>query len=102
MYRLYKRAAVGRLSSKGMDDNDLDDKDGDGDDKEPLESDCSRPSCRPSAWNIVARYECDTWAECNILTLSEARMEYVGMAAAQDNRAGRECVEMLERFEEEV
>ena len=88
LYGLYKRVTVGRLKPHGdTDRTEGDDYDGGG-----------TTRTRPSMWNVVERYKYDAWASCDGMEAEEAAMEYVRVAAEEENDVGRACAALLEDF----
>ena len=67
--------------------------------KHPIEK--QRPT-RPSRFNLVAWYKYDAWERCDSLTDLQAMLEYVQIAADQENETGRECKRLLEEYTHEM
>jgi len=79
LYGLYKRVTIGKIHG--------DDDGGDVNDRQ-----------RPSIWNLVERYKYDSWDSYSALDQDEAIMEYVRVAAGEENEVGRTCVTFLEEY----
>jgi len=79
LYGLYKRVTIGKIHG--------DDDGGDVNDRQ-----------RPSIWNIVERYKYDSWDSYSALDQAEAIMEYVRVAADEENEVGRMCATFLEDY----
>ena len=105
LYGLYKRCTVGRLRADGR-GGDEDDSASSEPESGPGAEDASasasgrRPAGRPSIFHVVACAKYDAWADCDRLTVEEARLAYVQLAAEQDHAVGRRCLGLLRRFEE--
>jgi len=75
LYGLYKRVTAGKVNDSELQNRQ-----------------------RPSAWNLLERYKYDAWALCDCLSREEAMIEYVRVAAGEENEVGRACAEFLEIF----
>ena len=106
LYGLYKRCTVGRLRADGRGGDD-DDDGSSASESGPEAGEAAsasatgrRPAGRPSVFHVVACAKYDAWADCDRLTVEEARLAYVRLAAEQDHAVGRRCLGLLRRFEE--
>eukprot|EP00957_Ditylum_brightwellii_P146579 11158895-Ditylum_brightwellii.AAC.1 len=100
-YALYKRVTVGRLRCDNYEsDDDDDDESVDEIDGVYGKKMKDRPA-PPSRFNVVAWYKYNAWLQCDDLTKSQARMEYIKFASDEkfySHPAGRECRRLFDIY----